>query len=254
MVDTMIFVHIDEKNREIKMVSIPRDLYYNSRKINAFPHMYGMEELKKVLSDISGYKLDKYILVDMYGFIDIVDILGGIDVHLDDAVIDPTYKTIDNGVEGTLHYEPGDYHFGGVEALRLARSRHTSSDFSRAERQQMILEAVQNKAKNFGFGDADTIYQLAKKVLSMTKTDISLDEAIAYYFRYQNYEITGNAVLSSRNVLFVPPYINQKQCTNLAVLDDAQKKLCREELFAYTLSPKDHDWNLIKWFFSEQFE
>ena len=104
-------------------------------------------ELKKVLSDMTGYKLDKYILIDMYAFIDVIDLIGGIDVHLDKAVIDPTYRTVDDGVVGTLHYEPGDYHLGGVEALRLARSRHTSSDFARAERQQLIIESIQNKAQ-----------------------------------------------------------------------------------------------------------
>jgi LCP family protein required for cell wall assembly len=175
LVDTMIFAHINEDTRKIRMVSIPRDLYYNGRKINAFAHFYGMPELKKVLSDITGYELDKFILIDMYAFIDVIDLIGGIDIHLDRAVIDPTYRVVDDGVEGTLHYEPGDYHLGGVEALRLARTRHTSSDFARAERQQLILKSIQDKAKNFGFGDADTIYEIAKTVLNKTETDISID-------------------------------------------------------------------------------
>src|SRR3989338_2726871 len=69
LVDTMIFAHIDEKKGEVRMISIPRDLFYNGRKINAFAHYYGMPELKKVLSELTGYELDKYILIDMYAFI-----------------------------------------------------------------------------------------------------------------------------------------------------------------------------------------
>ena len=80
-IDTMIFAHIDEKKRQIRMVSIPRDLFYNGRKINAFAFSYGLPELKNVISKITGYKLDKYILIDMYAFIDVVDLVGGIDVH-----------------------------------------------------------------------------------------------------------------------------------------------------------------------------
>lgn len=257
LVDTMIFAHIDEEKGTIRMVSVPRDLHYNGRKINAFAHYYGMPELKKVLSEITGYELDKYILIDMYAFIDVIDLIGGIDIHLDSPVIDPTYRTVDNGKEGTLHYEPGDYHLGGKEALRLARTRHTSSDFARAERQQKILEALQNKARNFGFGDADTIYEIAKTVLNKTETDIGLDEAISYYFRYQNYKIMSNDVMSSGNVLYVPPYITTENCQKMIEVAEAagqEKPGCENENHAYTLLPLNNNWNVIKWFFKQKFE
>ncbi len=196
---------------------------------------------------------DSFDIVDMYAFIDVIDLLGGIDITLEEAVIDPSYKTIDNGVAGTLHYEPGDYHLGGKEALRLARSRKTSSDFVRAERQQLILEALQNKAKNFGFGDADTIWEIGKTVLSKTETDISIDEAISYYFRYQNFEIASNDVMSSGNILYVPPYITKENCAVLST-DAGGTHSCQGGNQAYTLIPRNNDWNIIKWFFREKFE
>jgi LCP family protein required for cell wall assembly len=257
LVDTMIFTHINEETRTVRMISIPRDLYYNGRKINSFPYYYGMSELKRVLSEMTGYELDKFILIDMYAFIDVIDLVGGIDIHLDNAVIDPTYRTVDDGVVGTLHYEPGDYHLGGVEALRLARTRHTSSDFARAERQQMILEALQDKARNFGFGDADTLYQIAKTVLNQTETDVSLDEAIAYYFRYQNYEIESNNVMSSGNVLYVPSYITVENCNELMAAAEAAGQSdpgCSNQNHAYTLLPRNDNWNVVKWYFRENFE
>jgi len=258
LVDTMIFTHINEKTGKIKMISIPRDLFYNGRKINALATFYGMPELKKTLSRLTGYELDKYIVIDMYAFIDVIDLIGGIDIHLDQAVVDPTYKTVDdNGNWGTLHYQPGDYHLGGREALRLARSRHTSSDFARADRQQMILQAIQDKAKGFGFGDAETIYELAKAVLAKTETDISIDEALVYYFKYQNYEMAGNAVMSSGNVLQSPPYTTAEQCSRKIAAAEAAgqpKPNCQNEPKAYTLVPKGNNWNLVKWFFKENFE
>ncbi len=257
LVDTMIFAHIDEKTQTVKMISIPRDLHYNGRKINAYATFYGMPELKRVLSEITGYELDKYILIDMYAFIDVIDLIGGVDVHLDNAVIDPTYRTVDNGKVGTLHYEPGDYHLSGVQALRLARTRHTSSDFARAERQQMIIESIQEKARNFGFGDADTIYEIAKTVLAKTETDISLDEGLAYYFRYQNYDVVSNDVMTSGNVLYVPPYITTENCQKLveeAAASGKPKPGCENENHAYTLLPRNNNWNVIKWFFREKFE
>ncbi|MDD3861508.1 MAG: LCP family protein, partial [Candidatus Gracilibacteria bacterium] len=202
-------------------------------------------------------KLDKYIVIDMYAFIDVVNLIGGIDVRLGKALIDPTYKTIDNGVEGTLHYEPGEYHLGGKEALRIARSRHTSSDFDRAARQQIILEALQTKARNMGIGNANTIYEIIKAVLAKTETDISFEEAVAYFFRYQNYTIVSNAVMSSGNVLYVPPYIKKEDCDAMvynAQMNGLPIPDCQSANQAYTLLPKDNDWNVVKWFFQREFK
>jgi len=246
----MIVAHIDETRRDIRMISVPRDLYYNGRKINSLAYYYGMPEMLRALSDITGYKIDKYVLVDMYAFIDVINLIGGLDIHLDTPVVDPTYRTVDNGVEGTLHYEPGDYHLGGKESLRLARSRHTTSDFARAQRQQMIIEAIQSKAQSFGFGDATTIYEIAKTIMSKVETDISLDDAMAYYFRYQGFDISLNDVMSTANILYSPPYMPQEECVATGQVESG----CGGLGNAYTLIPKDNNWDVIKWFFRERFQ
>lgn len=256
LVDTMIFAHLDEDAKTADLISIPRDLYYKDRKLNSYPSLYGMERFRDLIKEITGYEFDKYVVIDMYAFIDVIDLIGGLDVHLDEALIDPTYKTLDNGVWGTLSYEPGDYHFNGREALRVARSRHTSSDFSRASRQQKILEAIQTKAKNLGFGDASTIYSVLKTILAKTETDISLTDAVRYYFKYQNFKISSNNVLSSGNLLIVPPYVTKEQCATLlseASTAGQTKPNCENELDAYTLVPKDGNWDLIKWYFRQNF-
>ena len=253
----MIFAHLNEEKKTADLISIPRDLYYNGRKLNSYPYLYGMEEFRDVVEDITGYKFDKYIVIDMYAFIDVIDLIGGVDVHLDEALVDPTYKTLDNGVWGTLSYEIGDYHFNGREALRVARSRHTSSDFSRAERQQKIIEAIQAKAKNLGFGDAATIYSILKTVLAKTETDISVTEAVRYYFKYQTFTIGSNHVMSSGNILYVPPYTTKEQCAvtvKEAEVAKQPKPDCENALDAYTLLPKDDDWDIIKWYFRQNFD
>ena len=51
----------------------------------------------------------------------------------------------DNGEWSTLNYPKGTYRLNGVEALRIARSRHGSNDFDRSHRQQLILEAFMNR-------------------------------------------------------------------------------------------------------------
>lgn len=252
LIDTMIFAHIDEIEQEVHLISIPRDLFYDGRKINALAMLYGMPELKRVISDLSGYQLDYYVLIDMYAFIDVVDSIGGIDVSLEQAVVDPYYRVVDNGVEGTLNYPPGDYHLGGVEALRLARSRKTSSDFARAERQQLILDAIKEKVKDLGVTDIDTLYSIARSVMKQVETDMSFDDAIAYYFRYRDYEIASNDVISSGNILMSPPYMTKEDCA--AKVANGEELDCEGQNIAYTLVPRDDNWDLIKWFFRERFE
>ena len=95
-----------------------------------------------------------------------------------------------------------------------------------------------------------------KIVLGKTETDISLDEAMAYYFRYQNFEIESNTVMSSGNVLYVPPYIAKEDCEKLieeAAAANEEKPDCEDKNHSYTLLPRDDNWKLIKWFFRKTF-
>ena len=277
LVDTMILANINPEKHRISLISIPRDLYYNNRKINSIYALYGMEELKRSITFISGYKIDKFILIDMYAFIEVIDLIGGVDVHLDAAVIDPTYKTLDNGVWSTLYYRAGDHHLSGKQALRLARTRHTSSDFARADRQQTILKALQTKAKTFGLGNAETLRKIAGTILQKTETDITLPDALLDYFRYQSFKIEGGNVLSSGNVLeskFTGELKPQAPCKEAATAGEKKesransagesasttpktsdtsarkapecKKTDRGE---YILVPKNNNWDVTRWYF-----
>ena len=269
----MIYANINPEKRLITMVSIPRDLYYNGRKINSIYALYGMEELKRALSFVTGYQIDKFVLIDMYAFIDVIDLIGGIDVHLDQPVIDPTYKTFDGGKWSTLYYRAGDHHLNGKQALRLARTRHTSSDFARAERQQMILQALQNKARKFGFGDAASLTKIAERVLAKVETDVNLADGISYYFRYQNFDISRGHVLSSGNVLQSKftgdlkkaelkcdqKLQQQKQASAQSAqqVNNTQqpKNPCEEiEKGQYILEPRNGNWNSIRWYFHQIIE
>lgn len=249
-VDTIMFANVDIDNHKISLLSIPRDLYYKGKKINSVYAEKGMTEFKNQLQEILGYKIHKYILVDMYAFRDIVDLIGGIDVTLEEDLIDPSYKACDNGVCSTLYYEAGTYHFNGTQALRVARSRHYSSDYSRAERQQLILEALKNEARELKLGDAGAIIGIIKTVLASTETDIDADEALLYYFRYQNFDLSRGNVLSTANVLEAIPvpvdYVTSRRITKCE--DETKPETCKETYAIDTLSPREGNWDYIKWY------
>jgi len=252
----MIIANIDQNRQKVTLISLPRDLFYNGRKINMIHSLYGMEELKRTLGFITGFEIDRYVLIDMYAFIDVIDMIGGIDLHLDQPVIDPTYKTFDGGKWGTLYYRAGDHHLNGRQALRLARSRHTSSDFARSERQHMILSAVREKFGEFRLGDASTLKLMIQNLLAKTDTDLNLTEAVSDYFRYKSYDIQGGYVLSTTNVLDWS-YTNDKAfeeagCPAPEDADEELKNKCTTfERGQYILNPKQENWNAIRWYFRQ---
>jgi LCP family protein required for cell wall assembly len=250
-VDTIIFAEVDADTKEVTMISIPRDLFYEGAKINSVYANYGMYEFISQIEEITGRQIDKYILIDMYVFADIIDLMGGIDITLEEDLIDPSYTTYDNGVWSTLYYPAGDYHLNGTQTLRVARSRHYSSDYDRAERQQMILEAIKEKALTMGLSDAGDLYEIVEALLDNTETDISLNEAIFYYVQYKDYEISRGNVLSTGNILENHhEYVDFDTSAEEEVCDEDTGE-CEIKNFVYTLWPVDENWDYIKWYIDD---
>jgi LCP family protein required for cell wall assembly len=160
LTDTMIVATIDPR-AGIDLISVPRDTYgaplgdgrvYNA-KLNGLlaraqrePGNYplgGPETLKAAVGELVGMKIDYIAAIEVLGFKDAIDALGGIDITVERAINDPTYW--DEYDNKTGFYLPaGDYHMDGHTAVGYARSRKGAgdSDFTRAARQQQILVAL----------------------------------------------------------------------------------------------------------------
>jgi LCP family protein required for cell wall assembly len=255
-VDTMIFAHVDLSDQKITLLSVPRDLYYDGRKINATYGEKGIAAQVAAVENVVGYKVNHYALIDMYAFKDVIDLLGGVDVTLEEDLIDPTYKVCDGDVCSTLYYPAGSYHLNGTEALRVARSRHTTSDYSRAARQQLILDGLKTKAQTLGFGDAPTFLSIVNTVLGSLETDFTATEVLQDYFRYQNFELDSGYVLSTGNVLGNLPipvdYVTSHATTTC--INPADSSTCTTTYALDALQPKDGDWDAIKWYVRQIFQ
>ncbi len=174
LTDSLMVVSIRPKEKQIAMISIPRDLYvpienHGQGKVNsAFYDGYndyaskncnkknkadcqksamsaGADLSSKTISSALDLPIHYYVTVEFEGFEKIIDSLGGIDVNVDKAIYDPLFPA-----EDMEHYSPfkikaGLQHLDGKTALKYARSRETTSDFDRAARQQKILLAVKEK-------------------------------------------------------------------------------------------------------------
>ncbi|OQY33059.1 MAG: hypothetical protein B6241_08930 [Spirochaetaceae bacterium 4572_59] len=243
--DTMIIVHCNSITEEIVMLSVPRDLYYKGLKINSIYRNYGPARLASELSTITGLDISRYVAIDMYAFIDVVNLLGGIDVELDEALIDPTYKVRENGQWSTLYYPRGEHHLDGIAALRIARSRHTSSDFERAVRQQKVIAALRDNVSDMGISDITKMYDFMQVAQKYLGTNLSTSDLVRYFLSYKDYKINGQNVLNTDNVLYAT-------YTNLYRLSDEEQEKALEDPGFYKggwiVLPKNNDWSRIKLF------
>ncbi len=196
LADTIIVASLDTKNKEVALLSIPRDLYVpidgnGSGKINS-AHSYGEKNaktsgggpavLKKTVSTILDLPIHYYVRVDFDGLEDLVDALGGVTVNVERPIVDLSYPA-DNMVD----YQPfrlkaGTQTLDGKTALKYVRSRHASggegSDFARARRQQLLLSAIREKALSAGvLTNPKKISDIMGVLGNHIKTDISLWEA-----------------------------------------------------------------------------
>lgn len=241
LTDTMIIANFNHDTEEVKLISIPRDLYLDNKKINSIYAYRGLPALVSELEQISGLKIEKYALIDMYTFIDVVDYLGGIEVTLTRPLVDTHYKTYEDGEWGTLNLQPGIHKLNGREALRVARSRYSTSDFDRSYRQHLILNGIQERIKDLGAKDIKAISQIGLLGLQSTETDLSLTESLKYFTKYKDYKVGETVVLSPANVL-ESTYTGFLNGEDPNTLQEAQSK------GAYILLPKNDDWSLIRTF------
>lgn len=151
--DALILLTINPQKNTIDMVSIPRDTYTeiisknynNSNKINS-AYSYGEEgATMDTVENLLGIPIHYYVTFNFTSFLEIVDALGGVDVDVPVTFTDTnTYGT------GEVHLEEGKQTLNGEQALALARTRKIDNDIKRGERQQLVLQAIAQKALQLG--------------------------------------------------------------------------------------------------------
>jgi LCP family protein required for cell wall assembly len=137
----------------LALLSIPRDLYvdipgHSANRINT-AHFWGERESEgggpalamQTVAETFDVPVHGYVRLDFDGFRAIVDGVGGIDVVVEEGIVDDGYPTADYGTT-RIEIPAGPQHMDGETALRYVRSRHGSSDFDRAERQQRVVIAL----------------------------------------------------------------------------------------------------------------
>ncbi len=247
LTDTIILASINPTTYQSSLISIPRDLYVavpNTKlftKINALyvyglkmgGHQKGIEILEQAVSEITGQKIDYYVMVNFSAFEEAVNTLGGVDVQVENDIYDNRYPGPNFSYQ-TFAIEKGPHHLDGATALKYVRVRHIAGgDFGRARRQQQVIESLKNKFfEKRGLKESlDFFNQILKIIQDNVKTDIGFSD----YFPF----------------LLLIKDIDESKIVN-KVLDNSPEGLLEDynptigQIRAYTLRPRSGNYYEIR--------
>ena len=142
--------------------------------LNALYASGGASAVKQAVSNLLGIRVDYYALVNLLGFADLVDALGGVEIKVRERLVDEVTRPAWGEPKPRIDVRPGEVRrFYGREALAYVRSRKDSSDYTRMARQRCFLSAMADQLdpvtvlRNFG--------SLARTIETNVHTDIPLN-------------------------------------------------------------------------------
>ena len=236
LTDSIEVLSIDKITQKASLIAIPRDLYIDMGgvrgKINE-AYVVGLEKnqgialVSEIISRMTGVYIDKTVVLDFKAFQEIVDNLGGIDIHLTKEFKETTQW----GYEFSLQI--GDNHLNGEQALYYVRSRYSTNDFDRARRQQEVMFAIKKKATSLG---------VLANPIKITDLYSSLKRNIKTDFQVWDISSLINVANVFSNSKSLKTYVISTE--NLVVEAHGTKN-------EYILLPKDEKFEEIKDFFMD---
>ena len=282
LTDVMLVVSIDPVAGTAAMISIPRDTGYlplPSDRIHAggtFPgkanelasvaatdpdlwcpgmdlsgRQCGIRTLQDAIGLYVGLDLQHYAAVDMAGFADLINALGGVRLCLPGELVDPLFgdQLRPGEQSGPLVLAAGCHRYNGLDALAYARSRQgyvempdgrqvAQTDFDRNERQQLLLLALRNE-----LADSDLIFELPAVLSAIGRTvdtDFPRDQAgdLASLLPL----ITGPDI--ERVVLNYPQFVDAPSQPEVNYLLEPRRGSIREEMGRLFGADELHGWYL----------
>lgn len=257
--DTLILLTVDPVTKTAGMLSIPRDMWVNIpgfgfSRINTAWSLGRGSKLPgggpaltmKTISHFIGVPVDYYVQVDFDTFIDVIDLLGGVDVYNDEnLLLDPVSHGKDYPkIKLTCC---GMRHLNGRAALAFARCRHeeqgcTDGDIGRAKRQQKVIFGIREKVlspENFPtlFAQASQLYNTFSDGIH---TNLSLSDAIKLAVLVKDIpkEEIRNEVISNKMMAFGNVVVGGVNASIIRPIPD-QIRILRDQIFTSTgpLSP-----------------
>jgi LCP family protein required for cell wall assembly len=170
--DTIIFANLSP-DLKINLIPLPRDLwdYYLNTKINQiYPLSLERSDqffyIQNQFQQLTGQKIDRTVVITTQNLIDLVNLIGGVDVYLDNGFKDDQYPNpayISDPQSGapkyiTIEFPQGKVNLNQTNVTEFVRSRKSAAtaalggtDIGRIERQQQLIDALINKLKTINY-------------------------------------------------------------------------------------------------------
>ena len=180
--DSMILCTLNKTKKTLTMTSFLRDMwvyipgFYNQR-LNKTYELGGFTLLNETLDYNFGVNADYNVEIDFAGFMESVDLIGGLDVELTKEEAEYLNRRGNWDLEENQHWQlvEGVNHLNGSQTLAYTRIRKLDSDFGRTNRQRKVLATMLEKVKTLGVMD---IYNLTKAILPKVTTDLKTPQVL----------------------------------------------------------------------------
>lgn len=183
--DTIIVAAINNDTKEIKMVSVYRDLLVveESGKLKKANNSYfagGPKDAINTLNRNFDLAIEDYVTVDFKALADVVDALGGIEVEISEAEAEQInayiWETSSVVERSSDPVSAGTQTLDGIQAVTYARIRkNVGGDYARTDRQRLVIEKIVEKVKDM---DLAMVTELIDKVFPQISTSLSLTDIL----------------------------------------------------------------------------
>lgn len=274
--DSMIIATLDNNNKKVKLTSLFRDTLvdipgHGEAKLNAAYMLGGPELLMKTVKETYNVSIDKYIIINFWGFETIVDYIGGIEVDVKDYQLEELNKYIGESTGGNdcPVEKAGIQTLNGKQALSYARIRYNVGDeYERTDRQRevifKVIEKLQNTKPSKYLGIMNTMLEYIKtnidplEALNMAYTiykfpslDVEqLQIPLVALSETRNYKELGSVFLMDRlqnasilyNFIYENKYPNEEEFNYDSLKTELQKYANQESVYnkMYDINPNDY--------------
>ncbi|WP_051540354.1 LCP family protein [Ruminococcus sp. FC2018] len=208
--DSMILVSINKNTKKIIMTSFLRDTWVEipnvgQNRLNAAYAFGGPKLLIQTLEDNFHIRIDKYVRVNFYSFIDAIDALGGVEVNVTEEEVYHVnlnsieeYKLLGQTVDSSKDIKKaGLQTLDGIHALAYARIRAIGTDFARTERQRTVMEQLFKKAQNMSLSEKNDFLE---RVLPNITTNLEKGQIFSLILNASDYLTYERIQLSIPNL------------------------------------------------------
>lgn len=199
--DCIIIASINEKTKEVKLLSVYRDTYVyvtenGNKKLDKITHAYsygGAQNTLKSLNEALDLNITEYVTVNFDAVIAAVNALNGVEIDITSEELKYINDYIDatsqsSGIKSSHLSKAGRQTVDGVQAVAYSRIRYTAGgDYKRTERMRTVVTAMAKKAKTLNIGQLN---KLADEILPRVSKNIENNDIIALIPSALSFDIT----------------------------------------------------------------